>query len=249
MIKSISFSLVVLIFTSCCAPKYIGPTYICKQKDPLSRNTYHVLGFDYANYFHYRYFDETGFIHEVVNGDYEIDHDTVILEVVKPIDFKTKETFVEYSNCKSQDSIYFMFFELVPQVLDINYRYQKASISLFYNCPTDTCPSNQAIESNVIPGGFIEDTVHVWKNYYVNDRIDTLTFEDPYDELIDKKVQVIIDKFNCIKIYLAIKPNYELYDIPTRLFFEKNHIVGFNSKSNKMIFRPYRNNKLIYHKK
>lgn len=246
MIKSVFFSLFVLIFTSCSVHKYSGPTYICRQKNPPFRNEYHVLQLDYANFFYYTHYNKSGTIHDEVNGEYKIVHDTLLLKITKPIDFKTKETFVKYSDYKSQDSVYFMFFELFPQVLEINrHRYQKASLSIFYDCPTDTCPSYQAIESKVVTRQFFKDTVQVSKKYYANNHIDTLSFFDPNDELIDKKVPITIDKFNCLKIYLAIKPNYELFEIPTTMFFEKKNILSFDSKGNKMVFRPYHNNNLF----
>lgn len=248
MIKSIYIFLFILLLTSCSAPTYVGPTYICKQRTPPYGNKYHLLQLDYANYFYYTYYDKSGLLNQKVNGEYEINHDTIILKIIKPIEFKIKETFVRYSDFKSQDSVYFLFFDLYPEVIKINrHRYREASLSLFYDCPKDTCTSYQAINSKVIPGWAFKDTVVVSKNFYANNKLDTLVFFDPNDELIDKKVPITVDKFNCVKIYLAIKLKYEMYDIPTKLFFEKKHIVCFDSNNKKMIFRSYHNNQLLRH--
>ena len=248
MKRSIYIIVFLLVLSNCSVPSYVGPTYICKQKTPPFGNKFHVLRLDYANYFYYTYYDKSGLLNQEVNGEYEINQDTIIMKIIKPIDFKIKETFLKYSNFKSQDSVYFMFFDLYPEVLEINrHRYQKVSLSLFYDCPTDTCPSYQAIDSKLIPGWAFKDTVVVSKKFFDNNKLDTLDFFDPNDDLVDKKIPIKIDKFNCVKIYLAIKPKYDMYDIPTRFFFEKKHIVCFDSENNKMIFKPYHNNQLQHH--
>ena len=112
MIKSIYIFLFILLLTSCSGPTYVGPTYICKQRTTPFGNKYHILQLDYANYFYYTYYDKSGLLNQKVNGEYEINHDTIILKVIKPIEFKIKETVVRYSDFKSQDSVYFLFFDL-----------------------------------------------------------------------------------------------------------------------------------------
>lgn len=235
-----------MFLVECCVPhSYVGPTYISKPQNRPFENEYQVLQLDYGNFFHYIYYNKAGTIHEEVNGEYKIRQDSLILEIIKPIDFQTKESFVEYSNFSSQDSIYLLFYELFPQVLRVNrHMYQNASLSIFHECPLDTCPSNQGIVSKIIPGWSFNDTIVVSRKLYANNYIDTLDFFDPNDVLIDKKMQINMKQYNCAKIYLAVKPKYELFEIPTRLSFKGKNIAYTDSNNNLIKFKPY-NKKLV----
>lgn len=234
------FILLMFLIESCVPHAYIGPTYISKPQNRPFENEYQVLQLDYVNSFHYIYYNKAGTIHEEVNGDYKIIKDSLILEIIKPIDVQMKKSFVEYSNCGFQDSLYLIFFKLFPEILQVNrHRYQKASLSLFYECPVDTCPSLQAIESNRIPSCDFNDTVIVSRKLYASNYIDTLNFFDPNDDLIDKKMQINMERYNCAKIYLAVKPKYELQEIPTRLSFKGKNIVYTDSNNNLIKFKPY----------
>jgi hypothetical protein len=240
MQKFLFLILVVFLLIKCVAPSYVGPSYISKQKNKPFGNEYHVLQLDYGNNFQYIYFNKAGTIHEEVNGDYEIINDSLILKVIEPVEFKIKKTYVEYSYYGSRDSVYLMFFNMYPKILEVNrYKYNKASLRIFFECPNDTCPSYHAVESNMLPGGFFKDTVIVSKEFYNEKTLDTLKFFDPNDDLLNKQVPINLGQYNCAKIFLAVKPNNELYKIPKGFSFKGRNIIYSDSINHLIIFRPY----------
>lgn len=238
----IHFYIIVLssLLTSCAINPYGGTTYINKQRTPYGKKFY-ALTLDRANYFSFIFFNKYGTLNEHLKGEYRIDKDTVLLRIIDPIEYKIKETRVEYSEYKSPDSLYFFFFDLHPQILKVNRTgYHKVSSNVIYDCPKDTCPSIQAIDCKMIPGWAFDDTVVVSKKYYSQNHLDTLDFFDPNDELVDKKIPIVIDKYNCVKIYLALKPQFELPGIPTKFFFDQKRLFCFDSMNKKRVFRLYK---------
>jgi hypothetical protein len=134
--------------------------------------------------------------------------------------------------------VYFFFYELHPQILNINRdRYQKVSLDLIYDCPKDTCPSTQAVDFKLIPGWAFNDTVVVSRRYYIQNHADTLDFFDPNDELVNKKVPIIVNNHNCIKVYLALKPHYDLIDIPLRYHFKNKSLVSIDSNNKDLVYK------------
>ncbi|MGB8491178.1 MAG: hypothetical protein WCE64_08970 [Bacteroidales bacterium] len=229
--------LIIIFTTSCVINPYSADTYIYKQKTPYGPR-FHALSLDYVNYFTYRYFNKAGTYNELVTGDYEIKGDSLLLSIIKPVEYKIRQTFVKYSDYKSPDSVYFFFYELHPQILKFNRnRYQKASLDLIYDCPKDTCPAMQAIDCKLIPGWAFDDTIVVSRRFYIQDHADTLDFFDPYDELVDKKVPIVVDNHNCVKIYLALKPLYDLMDIPLSYHFKNKKLVSINQNNKNRIYK------------
>lgn len=236
-INLILFLLILIFTTSCVINPYAADTYIYKQKTPYG-SRFHALSLDYVNYFTYRYFNKAGTYNERVTGDYEIKGDTLLLSIIKPVEYKIRQTFVNYTDYKSSDSVYFFFYELHPQILKVNReRYRKVSLDLIYDCPKDTCPAMQAVDCKLIPGWAFDDTVVVSRRFYFHDHVDTLDFFDPDDELVNKKVPIIVDNHNCVKIYLALKPLYDLIDIPLSYYFKNKSLVSIDSNYKDRIFK------------
>ena len=226
MKKSALLILISLVTNSCVVRNpYLGTSYIYKNKTPYWAE-YNVLAIDNANYFSYLKFNKPGTLNEEVKGEYSIKNDSLILKITDPVEYKVQETSVKYSDFGSPDTVYFMFYDLPPIVLEVNrHRYHKISSSLIYDCQKDTCPAYQAIESKVWSGSDFNDTVEVPRNYYNLVHIDTLDLFDPNDDLIDKKVPVKVDEHNCIKIFVALKPKYDLIEIPTQFEIVGKHLI------------------------
>lgn len=223
--KLIGFSFLILL-NSCVVKKpYLGLSYIYRDKFP-SNDEFHALILDNTDYFSYLLYTKTGTINERVEGDYKIEIDSLILEISNPIEYEIQKTSVKYSNYGSPEFVYFMFFELPPKVLEVNrHRYKKVSTSIIYECQSDTCPANQAIDSKGWSGWYFDDTVKVLKKYYDSIHTDTLNLFDPNDNLTDKKIPIKVEEYNCIKIYVALKPKFDLIEIPQRFKIIGRHLV------------------------
>jgi hypothetical protein len=232
--KKILYFLEIIILLCSCKGRnpYYGTSYVFKNKTPFMTE-FHVLSLDNANYFTYLLYSKSRTLNEKVEGEYEIKKDSLILKITNPVDYNVQKTTVEYSNYGSLDSVYFMFYELPPRVLKVNsYRYKEVSSSLIYDCPKDTCPANLAIESKVLSGWESNDIIKVPREKYISNQLDTLIFFDPNDNLIDKKIPIIVDKNNCIKVFIALKPKYDLIKIPTQLLIRKKQLIAdFENKN------------------
>jgi hypothetical protein len=232
MKKSALLIIISLVTNSCVVINpYLGTSYIYKNKTAYWTE-YNVLAIDNANYFSYIQYNKSGTLNEGVEGEYSIKNDSLILEITDPVEYIVQKTSIKYSNFGSPDSVYFMFYDLPPKVLEVNrYRYQKVSSSLIYDCQKDTCPANQAIDSKVWSGWDFNDTIKVPRNYYNLIHIDTLDLFDPNDDLMDKKIPIKVDEYNCIKIFVALKPKFDLIEIPTRFtIVGKRLITDFKNK-------------------
>lgn len=232
MNKSTFFIVFVSILNSCVSINpYLGTSYIYKDKGPYWTE-YNVIAIDHDKYFSYYRYDKYGTLNERVEGEYRIKNDSLFLEITLPVEYKIQKTSIKYSNYGSPDSVYFMFYDLPPKVLEVNrYRYDKVSSSLIYNCQKDTCLAHHGIESKVWSGGDSNDTTKVPKKYYNLNQIDTLDLFDPNNDLMDKKIPIKIDEYNCIKIYVALRPKYDLIEIPTRfMIIGKRLTTDFKNK-------------------
>jgi len=224
--KQIVYLLILVFLLTCCNERhpYSGTTYVYTDNSTYETE-FHAISLDGANYFTYLLFTKSGSINEKVEGEYEISKDTLNLKIIYPIEFNVQKTAVLYSNHGSKDSIYFMVFELPPKILRINRnRYRKISSSLIYDCQEDTCQTFYPFESKKYGWASNGTNIEKRKNYN-SAPLDTFNFFDPNDDLIDKKVPVNWGKNNCVKVYLALNPKYDLIKIPMKFAIGKNILM------------------------
>ena len=160
----------------------------------------------------------------IIYGTWRKHDDSLLLDIVYPVDYKIKKSFVTYSNYKSPDSIYIFIYNLYPAIVNINrYLYREVSISVMENCMNDTCPALATLTS-ICRNDCFGDTIVVPRSDYSKTGTETMSFFDPNDDLVDKSLPVIIGKDNCIKVYLAIKPHFDFIEIPTRFLLNNQQL-------------------------
>jgi hypothetical protein len=233
IMKKIVYILFVILLFNCSCGEHNGDEYYSfKTKTPLGMDIDELkIGVD--GYFSYKYLrnmenEKRGIIH----GTWRKNKDSLLLKIIYPVDYKIKKSFVSYSNYKSSDSIYIFIYNLYPEIVGINYIYHEVSISLIENCMTDTCPSREFVNLN---NGF-GDTIVIPRNYSRKPVIETMTFFDPNDKLVDKSILVKFGKDNCIKVYLARKPNFDFIEIPLRFVLNNRRLYYTDVHKTKRYF-------------
>ncbi len=247
--KSIKFlagiSVLIAIMLSGCKGTNNEPNgdYLFQDKSNPEKQKFHKLSIGLDEYFNFDYSDEVfGSKKGNIRGTWNKVNDSIYLNIIYPIDFEVKKSFVSYSNKLSPDSIYLVFYNLFPTISEINYRYEFIPASLLETCITDTCQSLKTFSSSVLEQSFCREKYVFSKKIYENATVDTLDFLDPNDELVDKFVIIRPDSANYIEIYLARKPKYGFIEIPLKYKFKNNKLYFTDAEGKIKYFKKYEPN-------
>lgn len=242
--KTAIYLLIIIMFSGCTGTNNEpNGNYLFQDNDDPEKQKFHKLSIGLDEYFNFDYNDGLyGKKKGYISGTWNKVDDSIYLNIIYPIDFKVKKSFVSYSSKLSPDSIYLVFYDLFPTIEGISYLYEFVPISLLETCITDTCLTTQVFGSSVLKKSFCRERNVFPKAEYGYLKIDTLDIFDPNDEWVDKFITIKPDSANYIEIYLARKPKYEFIDIPLKYKFKNNKLYFTDAEGKTMYFKKYEPN-------